>query len=447
MPIRKLPLAAEKANIDKDEARDVETIEANMERALRSQEKKELPLEADVLKAAAYKYWKIGCDIVLLKDKKPLHEWQRWIEQRQTEQEFNALPWQEANMFCVVCGTRLDNGLFFAVIDHDVKNLPADVIDKGKQILEKMPITRKEKTPSGGLHQVYFSHAEPKSVSAFHNTCALELIGKGKLCIMAPSQGYSNVNDNLPTEVQDIEALFNGSIGAPSKEPETWFNRKEAPGQPYTGKDPNCIREIAKGTKEGLRNEYGIRLASYYGNCKQYQTDSCLRLLKTWNKLNEPALRNEEIETMLRSALQGNYVYGCLDPILKEVCSREGCPLAKKEARQVTEQDKTTAEKLLADPKLLDYVLAFGRKRLIGEDHILLQNFVVLVSGQTKYPISEILSGHSGSGKNESIRAVKPLIPEGWLFEFTTSTPEAIKYIPENFSGTLIIYELAGIRS
>jgi predicted transcriptional regulator len=76
-----------------------------------------------------------------------------------------------------------------------------------------------------------------------------------------------------------------------------------------------------------------------------------------------------------------------------------------------------------------------------------MQNFVILVSGQTKYPISEILSGHSGSGKNESIRAVKPLIPEGWLFEFTTSTPEAIKYIPEDFIGTLIIYELAGIRS
>jgi DNA-binding Lrp family transcriptional regulator len=70
-----------------------------------------------------------------------------------------------------------------------------------------------------------------------------------------------------------------------------------------------------------------------------------------------------------------------------------------------------------------------------------------MVSGQTRYPISEIITGHSGSGKNESIRAVSPLFPEGWIFEFTTSTPEAIKYIPEDFNGTIIIYELAGIRS
>ena len=75
------------------------------------------------------------------------------------------------------------------------------------------------------------------------------------------------------------------------------------------------------------------------------------------------------------------------------------------------------------------------------------QNFIYMVSGQTRYPISEIITGHSGSGKNESIKAVTPLIPEGWVFEFTTSTPEAIKYMPEDFNGTIIIYELAGIRS
>lgn len=119
----------------------------------------------------------------------------------------------------------------------------------------------------------------------------------------------------------------------------------------------------------------------------------------------------------------------------------------KKETKEVTEQDKAIASKLLADPKLLDYALAIGKKRLIGEDNLLKQNIIFIVSGQTRYPLSEIITGYSGSGKNESIRAVSPLFPEGWIFEFTTSTPEAIKYIPEEFSGTLIIYELAGIRS
>lgn len=102
---------------------------------------------------------------------------------------------------------------------------------------------------------------------------------------------------------------------------------------------------------------------------------------------------------------------------------------------------------MLADPKLLDYVVQFGRRRLIGEDNTLLTNFVTICSGQTKYPLSGILTGFSGSGKNESIRAIKPLIPSEWLFEFTTSTPEAVKYIPEEFAGTLVIYEIAGMES
>jgi hypothetical protein len=48
---------------------------------------------------------------------------------------------------------------------------------------------------------------------------------------------------------------------------------------------------------------------------------------------------------------------------------------------------------------------------------------------------------------NESIRAVKPLVPGEWLFEFTTSTPEAVKYIPEEFAGTLLIYEASSMQS
>jgi hypothetical protein len=113
----------------------------------------------------------------------------------------------------------------------------------------------------------------------------------------------------------------------------------------------------------------------------------------------------------------------------------------------LTEEQKKNAEKILERDDLLKIVLSYGRKRLIGENDILLINFVELVSGQTPYPISGIISGFSGSGKNESIRAIKPLIPEEWLFEFTTSTPEAVKYIPEEFAGTLVIYEASGMQS
>ncbi len=111
-----------------------------------------------------------------------------------------------------------------------------------------------------------------------------------------------------------------------------------------------------------------------------------------------------------------------MDPILKNQCNREKCPIAPKNTvKLLTPEEREKAERLLADPKLLDYVVKFGRRRLIGEDNVLQTNFVIICSGQTNYPISGILPGFSGSGKNESIRAVKPLIPSEWLFEFTTS--------------------------
>jgi len=401
------------------------------------------------LKAEAYRYWLQGLNIVPIilanSEKKPLV---KWNVERQTEQEFNALPWDKANAFAVVCGTQLKNGLFFGVVDQDVKNLPAEIIEKGKEAIKSFPITQMEKTPSGGLHYVYYSHEKPKTVSTFHNDYGLELLGEKKLCLMYPSEGYSRLNDNTPTEVKDLTEIFYNVLGVKAeKETQAWFDRKELAEKPYKGKTPYCIHELEKGTTEGLRNEYGIRLASFYGNFKQYKTETCLKILGNWNKLNEPSLEKKEIETLLRSALQGSYVYGCNDPILKSVCNREQCSLAAKLQKVLTESEKANVEKLLADPQLLSHVLAYGRKRLLGEDDILIQNFVFMVSGQTRYPISEVLAGHSGSGKNESIRAIKPLIPEGWLFEFTTSTPEAVKYIPEEFAGTLVIYELAGIRS
>jgi len=408
---------------------------------------------AEALKAAARQYWLEGCNIVLLRGKEPLHRWSQWQTERQSELDFEALPWREADGFALIMGQQLNNAYYIAAIDFDVKNLPEEAVEKGKQALQFLPITQMEQTPSGGLHYIYLSHAKPKTVSAYHNTCGLELLGEGKLCIMAPSAGYRRLNDNTPTIVEDIEALFYEALEKAGvkveKSSQVWFDNPELAKKPYRGEDPPCIKALLKGTHEGQRNEYGIRLASYYINFKQYRPETVRKeILKNWNKLNTPELSWRELDSIVKSAVEHGYVYGCTDPILKGHCVPEKCPIAPKQmAKLLTPEEKEKAERLLADPRLLDYVVQFGRRRLIGEDNTLLTNFVVICSGQTKYPISCILSGFSGSGKNESIRAIKPLIPPEWLFEFTTSTPEAVKYIPEDFVGTLVIYEIAGLES
>ncbi len=114
--------------------------------------------------------------------------------------------------------------------------------------------------------------------------------------------------------------------------------------------------------------------------------------------------------------------------------------------KPLTQQETQNAETILKESNLLKDALAYGKQRLLGEDNALLSNFVMFCSGRSRYPISGVVSGFSGSGKNESIRGIKPLIPKEWYFEFTTSTPEAMKYLPEEFDGTIVIYEALGVK-
>jgi predicted transcriptional regulator len=225
-----------------------------------------------------------------------------------------------------------------------------------------------------------------------------------------------------------------------------WFDREDLASRTYKGKTPPCINKILNGSPEGLRNEYGIRLASYFLNFRRFQPQAVQKIMKDWNRMNTTNLDTAELDSLIKSAAQGKYVYGCSDPTLSQSCVKEECPITKRTI-VLTEAQKEHAEKMLAQNNLLDIVVSYGHKRLIGEDNTLIINFIEICSGQTLYPISGIISGYSGSGKNESIRAIKPLIPGEWLFEFTTSTPEAIKYIPEDFAGTLIIYEASGMQS
>ena len=106
----------------------------------------------------------------------------------------------------IICGIPSSQGLYFCAIDFDVKNLPKDVVEKGWQVLKVLRITRIEQTPSSGQHWLYLSYTKPRSISAYHNQAALELIGEGKLCIVAPSKGYKRLNDNSLTVVPDADA-------------------------------------------------------------------------------------------------------------------------------------------------------------------------------------------------------------------------------------------------
>jgi len=418
--------------------------------------------ELNSLKAAAKDYFRQGCRIVPFSltwsetegewKKKPLIEWKQLEETRQTQAEFEVLPWAEADGFAILCGTKLTNGLHIGAVDFDVKNVSEEAREKSRRILKNLLVTHVEETPSGGQHWIYHCHAKPRTISTYHNEYGFEILGEGKLCLMAPSRGYRRLNDNIPSVIQDLEgavfeAMNEAGVEVKEKKTEAWFGKKDYVGKRFTGKTPPCIEALYRGAKEGERNEHAIRLASFLANFRKMRADRVLETMRKINKLNDPPLEERELQAIVKSAVNGGYVFGCTDPILKKYCVRDECSIAPVNiAKMLSKEEIERAENLLNSSKLLDYALSFGKRRLIGEDSAILANFIMFCSGQTRYPISGVISGYSGSGKNESIRAIKPLLPKEWLFEFTTSTPEAIKYLPEEFAGTLVIYEALGVR-
>jgi energy-coupling factor transporter ATP-binding protein EcfA2 len=169
------------------------------------------------LKQAAFKWWQQGFNVVPVKivdDKKqPLGDWGQWHSRRQTEKDFNELPWHAADGFGIVTDYPNSQGLFLAVVDYDVKRVSEEAKAKGKELLPKFPITRMDRTVTGGIHLVYLSKVKPRGNRRYHDSHALELIAGGLLAVMAPSKGYLPLNDNEPTVVEDVEGTFYQVLG------------------------------------------------------------------------------------------------------------------------------------------------------------------------------------------------------------------------------------------
>ena len=171
------------------------------------------------LLAAAQAYHEMGIPIIPFKitqkdngeyEKTNLSTWKKWMEEPQSEEEFNALPWNEANAFGVILGTQAKNGFYLSVIDYDTKGdkVSEEVKAKGKEILKDFPITQTHETVNKGIHYVYWSRTKVETDGTFHDTAALELLGEKKLCLMPPSTGYQTLNDNSPTEIENLEETF-----------------------------------------------------------------------------------------------------------------------------------------------------------------------------------------------------------------------------------------------
>jgi hypothetical protein len=166
------------------------------------------------LKAAAFEWWQKGFVVVpmVFKEdngdirKQPLIEWKKWENEPQSLQDFEGLPWDRAEGFAVLCGRSNKEGLSVGVVDFDVKKTSNEAQALGRMALSLFRVTARERTQSGGEHLIFFSRKRVRSNNTFHNVAALELLGENKLCVMYPSKGYTKINDNPPTTLEDLES-------------------------------------------------------------------------------------------------------------------------------------------------------------------------------------------------------------------------------------------------
>ncbi|MCL2643753.1 MAG: hypothetical protein FWD52_09695, partial [Candidatus Bathyarchaeota archaeon] len=228
----------------------------------------------DNLKTVAGSYHTLGLSIIPFKliKKGEEHEkiilapsWRQWENQLQTDEEFLNLNWKDANAFAVICGTKTNNGLYLSVVDYDCKGVAVseDVKEKGRVLLKEFPITAMEQTVNNGTHLLYLSRTKPKTIGTYHDTASLELLGEKKLCLMTPSYGYTKLNDNTPTEIENIEQTFllvmkkHGFL----KEPTYQTPNQQNPNKTSIFNEPRpCIIEALKKQLTGT-NGHRMRIA------------------------------------------------------------------------------------------------------------------------------------------------------------------------------------------
>lgn len=391
------------------------------------------------LKAAAQRWHNIGLKVVPLKlsidEHGDKHLQPLWRWQKDDYPGFEGLNWAGANGFAVVLGPTPRGWLAYVDIDLD-----APVIhDAFSLLMREFPElqgTYIERTPKGFHVFLYIDKpSDAKNIDA-KDKFGLELHVHG-LSVMAPScyegGAYTIYQNNEIVKFSEFYERFKAKFKASG--PKTAGKKRV---KRVRGVRP-CLRKALE-TCNNLPHLMRLAIAAEYKKAG-LEDEDVARLFEGQEDYNfEKSLYQVKTADPERAA-------SCQSIREWGFCLGFECPHAPKDANELlTEEEKRRACELLKKD-LVSLAVKYGRKRLIGEDKVLICNFVAICSGQTKYPFSVIITGFSGSGKNESLRAIKPLIPPEWIFEFTTATPEAVKYIPEEFHGTLLIYEAAGVQS
>jgi hypothetical protein len=256
-------------------------------------------------------------------------------------------------MFGVVCGTQTVSGYYFCVIDRDIKDskLTEEIKEKTLKAIKLMRPTKMERTRSGGQHLLYYSYEQIKGQKL--NNVGLELLSLGQLCVMAPSEGYTQeLSSDVIATVDNLQDEFTSAIekaGLIEKTPKPEITNQQQEKHAHISLRP-CFNKLME--KQHLEHDEKVALAYelYYCGQSEDEVRKVFHDYKAWELPPEHTYSetktNDQISYIMKKVKEGNYRYTkkALKP--KHICYPE-CPLIhEKDCRksQGNEKNKDSGE-------------------------------------------------------------------------------------------------------
>ena len=339
-------------------------------------------------------------------EKRPSVEWKKYQEKAPSKKEIKE--WFKGNKeqnIAILCGVPSAN---LVVLDFDDITVYPKLFET--QALEQETLVAR--TGSGKVH-VYLRSKKP--VSSFKiPQLKLEVRSDGNIVIAPPSKHpsggfYEIVNPDVKKVmvVTDlVGAIWKKAEKLGVQTPTALFTEDlhERGEQPYEGPDPPCIVALLKGVEEGIRNEAGMRLLSYWLNFKRdVDQAKVLWRLKKWNKLNKPPLQESELKDLVKSAEKLDRSYGCR--VNQAWCDLDHCSLLRN--KLLNKEAEEEADKILSSPNVIVALQPHLDNIVIGEDDNKRLEFILLLSGKIKDPSMKqviLFKSEARAGKTHLMR-------------------------------------------
>jgi putative DNA primase/helicase len=238
------------------------------------------------------------------KGKKPLVDWKIYQKRKPSKEELDKWFEEKDINFAFVCGEISGN---LVVIDFD----NPEFYEYIRRVLPETTIVKTSK----GFH-AYFRVGRKTTKTRIEIFKESNRIGNVDIqaegsYVVAPNSihpsgsVYTIINDKPPYKFTgDIKQWIYDNIEKAAKENEWKLHGFK--------NEPIDIDKILQGITSGSRNEYGIKLATWYRK-KGTTKEETLRLCHEWNAKNKPPLKDTEIRTIIDSAYSPqkpyNYIF------------------------------------------------------------------------------------------------------------------------------------------